>query len=385
MKKQSVRGAVTASVVILVGLLSACSKEASPGGQHQQQAGPAKVQVYAAQAKPVTLALEHPGRIAATRVAEVRARVAGIVLSRHFQEGSDVKAGQLLFRIDPAPMKAALSRAEGELARTDATLAEAKAVVERYTPLVKVEAVSQQEFDTAQAAYKSAQAARQAARADVETARLNLEYTTVKAPIAGRIGKAMVTEGALVGQGEATPLATIQQLHPIYADFTRPVADVVRDKETNAFGGDVRLTVAVEGSKQVREGRMVFTNASVEPATGQIALRGEFPNKDGLLLPGMYVRVKAADAAQTQAVLIPQRAIKRDAQAKPYVLLLGKEGKVEHREVKTGRMMGGDWHIEGGLNGGEQVIVGGATVNPGDTAVAEAAPSADGQKQAAAR
>lgn len=374
MKNRNLRWSLcVGAAVSLVGLLSACGGDVATSTA-QQQGGPASVQVVSVNPQAVNLALDLPGRIAATRVAEVRARVAGIVLSRHFQEGSDVTAGQLLFRIDPAPMKAALSRAEGELARTEATLAETRAVLERYTPLAKVEAVSEQELDTAKANFKAAQAARQAAWADVETARLNLDYTTVKAPISGRIGKALVTEGALVGQGEATALALIQQLHPIYADFTRPVADVVRAKEANQASAATRLTVTAEGSTQAREGRMVFTDATVEQATGQIALRGEFPNKDGLLLPGMYVRVKAADATPTQAILVPQRAIKRNSEAKPYVLVLGQNGKVQERFVTPGRMVGADWHIEEGLQGGERVIVGGAPVNPGDSAMAAEAP-----------
>lgn len=194
------------------------------------------VDVVAVTTEPLTLTSELPGRIEPMRVAEVRARVAGIVVQKRFEEGADVRAGQLLFQIDPAPLKAAVSRAEGELARTQAAQQEAQARVKRYEPLVKIEAVSQQDFDTATADLRSAQASVRSAQADLETARLNLGYASVKAPISGRIGRALVTEGALVGQGDATLMARIQQLDPIYADFTQPVADALRLREALKSG-----------------------------------------------------------------------------------------------------------------------------------------------------
>ena len=237
-----------------------------------------------------------PGRVEPMRVAEVRARVAGIVLSRNFEEGADVKAGDVLFRIDPAPFKAALSRAQGEVAKADAALSDAQAVLRRYTPLVKIEAVSQQDFDAASAAVKSAQAARRSAQADVETAQLNLDYATVKAPISGRIGRAQVTEGALVGQNEATVMAKIQQLDPIYVDFTQPVADMLRMREamqTGELGQEegADISISIDGADRTRSGRLLFSDIAVDRGTGQVSLRGEFANPDVLLLPGMYVRV----------------------------------------------------------------------------------------------
>lgn len=372
------RGLRVLAAVAAAALLGACGNGGggAPGGA-PQAAGPAAVEVLVVQPRPLAITQELPGRIAAARVAEVRARVAGIVLKRHFQEGADIQAGQLLFSIDPAPYRAALARAEGELAKADAAVGDAQAVVKRYTPLAKVEAVSQQDLDTAQTALKSAQAARTSALADVQTAQLNLGYTRVTAPIAGRIGRAAVTEGALVGQGEATALATIQQLHPIYADFTQPVADVVRAREAQAAGKPqaTPLVLSVEGARQTREGRLVFADVTVDRSSGQISLRGEFPNQDALLLPGMYVRVRSPQATDPAAVLVPQRAVKRDTEGRAQVMVLGADGKVQARPVQAGTMVGADWHILSGLAAGDKVIVGGPAVHAGDQA-AEAAPPA---------
>ncbi len=226
------------------------------------------VEVLTVQAEPLALSSELPGRIEPVRVAEVRARVAGIVVRKRFEEGADVKAGDLLFQIDPAPLKAAVSRAEGELARNRAVLFEAQARVRRYEPLVKIQAVSQQDFDTATADLRSAEAATRSAQADLETARLNLGYASVTAPISGRIGRALVTEGALVGQGEATLMARIQQLDPIYADFTQTAAEALRlrdalKKGTLAAGDSQALTLRVEGTPYERQGALQFADVDV--------------------------------------------------------------------------------------------------------------------------
>lgn len=329
-------------------LLSACSQPS------QTQSGEIPVvEVITAQAQPLTLSSELPGRIEPVRVAEVRARVPGIVLRRKFTEGADVEAGQVLFEIDPAPFKAALSRAE-------ATLFEARATVRRYEPLVRMEAISQQDFEAAQAAMKIAQA-------NVETARLELEYATVRAPISGRIGRALVTEGALVGQGEVTPLAMIQQLDPVYADFKQPVADVLRlraalDEGKLAQDADqgVPISVKVEGINQTREGRLLFSDITVDRSTGQVSLRGEIANPDGLLLPGMYVRVRTEQGVDPKAILVPQRAVQRGSDGKAHVLVVGEDDTVVRNEVQTGAMYGANWHIATGLEPGDRVIVGGA-------------------------
>ncbi len=327
-------------------------------------AEPRAVQVVAVQPQRFALASSLPGRVEPMRVAEVRARVAGIVLSRNFEEGADVKAGDVLFRIDPAPFKAALSRAQGELAKADAALSDAQAVLRRYTPLVKIEAVSQQDFDTASAAVKSAQAARRSAQADVETAQLNLDYATVKAPISGRIGRAQVTEGALVGQNEATVMAKIQQLDPIYVDFTQPVADMLRMRDalqTGELGQDegADISISIDGADRTRSGRLLFSDIAVDRSTGQVSLRGEFANPDVLLLPGMYVRVQTRQGVDPEAILVPQRAVTRSTDGKPQVLLVGEGDVVQTRLVRTGTMRGSDWHIVDGLAAGDRVIVGG--------------------------
>ena len=341
-------------------------------GSGLRPGGPSPVTVETIAVRPLNLSTDLPGRIESVRVAEVRARVPGIVLHRHFEEGADVKAGQMLFQIDPAPFRAALSRAHGELARAEAVLAEAKAVAQRYAPLVKIEAISQQDFDSAQAAYKSAQAQRQSAAAAVETAQLDLGYANVTAPISGRIGRALVTEGALVGQGEATPLATIQQLDPIYADFRQPVGEALRLRQAVSEGrvtqGDEKgapIAVTVEGSIEKRAGKLLFSDVSVDRGTGQLSLRGEIPNADGLLLPGMYVRVNIGQGVDQRAIVIPQRAVRRSGDGASQVLVVGLDDVVQARTVQTGAMYGGNWHITEGLKSGERVVVDGSA-EPGE-------------------
>lgn len=365
-------------VAVLAAVLAGCGGDEMAAGQ----AEPRAVQVVAVQPQRYDLASSLPGRVEPMRVAEVRARVAGIVLSRNFEEGADVKAGDVLFRIDPAPFKAALSRAQGELAKADAALSDAQAVLRRYTPLVKIEAVSQQDFDTASAAVKSAQAARRSAQADVETAQLNLDYATVKAPISGRIGRAQVTEGALVGQNEATVMAKIQQLDPIYVDFTQPVADMLRMREamqTGELGEEegADISISIDGADRTRSGRLLFSDIAVDRGTGQVSLRGEFANPDVLLLPGMYVRVQTRQGVDPQAILVPQRAVTRSTDGKPQVLLVGEGDVVQTRLVRTGTMRGADWHILEGLSAGDRVIVGGVNAAvPGQKVSVTPAPQA---------
>lgn len=359
-------GRVSALAVVIA--LAGCG----PSGE-QQSAAEMVLPVDVFAVKPETLALtsELPGRIEPVRVAEVRARVAGIVLKKRFEEGADVRAGDLLFQIDPAPLKAAVSRAEGDLARAQAGMKEAQARVKRYEPLVKIEAVSQQDYDKASADLHSAQAATRSAQADLETARLNLGYASVAAPISGRVGRALVTEGALVGQGEATLMARIQQLDPIYADFTQTAADALRLREalktgSLAAGDSKALTLRVEGTPYERQGSLQFTDVAVDPGTGQITLRGKFPNPDGVLLPGMYVRVKTPQGTDNQAILVPQRAVKRGNDGSSHVMVVGADERAEARPVTTGTMQGSRWQIIEGLKAGDQVIVGGlAAVQPG--------------------
>ena len=370
--------AITLSMTIV---LAGCDK----GDKGWGEAPPREVDVLTIKTEPFTVVAELPGRIEPVRVAEVRARVAGIVLKRTFEEGADVKAGDLLFQIDPAPFKAALSRAEGELARAEAQLFQAQATVERYQPLVKINAVSQQDFDVARATLRSAQADKRSAQANVETAKLDLGYAQVRAPIAGRIGRAQVTEGALVGQGETTLLARIQQLDPVYADFSQPAADALRLRAAIADGkvsgeGDKTLSLRVDGTDIQSQGTLLFTDISVDRSTGQIALRGRFDNPQGVLLPGMYVRVRTPQGLDQEAILVPQRAVQRSADGKASVMLLGEGNSVEARPVTTGAMQAARWQITDGLKAGDKVIVSSlSAIQPGAKVVPreEGAPAPD--------
>jgi multidrug efflux system membrane fusion protein len=305
-----------------------------------------------------------PGRVEPVRIAEVRARVAGIVLTRHFQEGSDVKAGQLLFSIDPAPLKAALMRAEGALAKVEADVYRANAQVQRFKQLVEINAVSPQAFDDAMSDLKSAQANRLVAQADLTSARLNLGYCQVRAPISGRVGRALVSEGSLVGQDEATQMARIQQLDPIYADFTQSADQIVALQQALASGrltlngsGSAKVTVQVGTPAQTRHGTLMFSDISVDRSTGQVTLRGEFANPDYLLLPGMYVRVVAPAGVDPQALFVPQQAVQRGADGQARLMLVDAGGVVRERVVSTGAMFGSDWQITQGLVAGEQVVI----------------------------
>lgn len=378
------------AMLAIGGLASTVLPFAPALAQGGPPAGDVTVQTVLIQPRPLSMSAELPGRIEAARVAEVRARIAGIVLARHFEEGADVTAGQVLFEIDPAPLKAALSRAKAELAKSDAAYEEARSVVRRYEPLVKRQVISPQDFDTAQAQLRIADAARQSAAAEMETAELNLEYATVRAPISGRIGRGLVTEGALVGQGEATPMAMIHQLDPVYADFRQPVADMLRLRESLAAGrlekaaDDLPISLSLDGSSERREGRLVFSDVTVDRGTGQVLLRGRFPNSDGLLLPGMYVRVSLAQGVDRQGILVPQRAVRRLTDGSAQVLVVDQTDTVQTRSVETGVMQGSDWQIVSGLGGGERVIVGGPTsVQPG-AKVRVSVADASGERSVAA-
>ncbi|WP_260958646.1 efflux RND transporter periplasmic adaptor subunit [Pseudomonas citri] len=353
---------VTSAGVLLALLgLTGCDGQDRPS---ERRASVVQVKTLTVQPRPFAMTTDLPGRIEPVRVAEVRARIAGVVLNRHFEEGSDVKAGQLLFSIDPAPLKAALLRAEGALAKAEADSYRANAHVQRYRQLVEINAISPQVFDDAVADLKSAQANRLAAQADVTTARLQLDYCQVRAPINGRVGRALVSEGALVGQDEATPMARIQQLDPIYADFTQSVDQVVALQQAVASGrlnlggaGAAQVTLHVGSPARTRQGKLMFSDISVDRSTGQVTLRGEFPNPDNLLLPGMYVRVSAPAGVDPQALFVPQKALLRGADGQARLMLVGADSVVRERVVGTGAMLGSDWQITQGLAAGEQVVI----------------------------
>ncbi len=348
-------------------LLSACGKgdkaPAAPGGGMPAP----QVGVVTVQPGDVGLLTELPGRLEASRVAQVRARAAGILQKRLFREGSDVKAGQSLFVIDAAPYAAALQTAQASLSRAQANLTQAAGLAERYKPLLAANAVSQQEYANAVSAQKQAEADVAAGKAAVQTGRINLNYASVTAPISGRIGRALVTEGALVGQGEATPLAVIQQTHPMYINFTQSAGDVMKLRsamQSGAFkqaSGDSAASVRVvleDGSTYGTPGRLLFSDLSVDPTTGQITLRAEVPNPKGELLPGLYVRVQLEQAQATNAIRLPQQAVTRTAQGDT-VMVVGADGKVDKRQITVGSSQGSQWVVLDGLKAGEQVMVDG--------------------------
>ncbi len=315
----------------------------------------------------VRLMTELPGRLEASRVAQVRARATGILQKRLFREGSDVTAGEALFTIDSAPYAAAYASAQASLARAQANLEQATSLAQRYQPLVKANAVSKQEFANAEAAQKQAEADVAVGKAAVQTAKITLDYTAVTAPISGRIGRALVTEGALVGQGDFTQLAVIQQINPMYINFTQSAAEVMKLRKALEAGqlkrasGDEAVKVRLvleDGSVYSQAGRLLFSDLSVDQATGQITLRAEVPNPKGLLLPGLYVRVRLEQAQASNAMLLPQQAVTRSTQGDT-VMVVARDGKVAPRKIKVGESQGNRWVILDGLQAGEQVMVDG--------------------------
>jgi membrane fusion protein (multidrug efflux system) len=368
---------------------------AAGGAGGMPQIPPPEVGVVTIQKAALPISADLPGRVEAARTSEVRARVSGIVIKREFREGSEVKAGQVLFRIDPAPYKAALDSAKAQLAKAEATAANAKAVEIRANSLIGNKMISQQDFDAAIASSRGAQADVMAARAAVETATLNLRYATVTAPISGRIGRALVTEGAMVGQGEFTPLAVIQQLDSVYVNFAEPSAVVLKLRQASEAGRLKGLAgehtpvgvILEDGSDYAHKGHLLFTDLAVDPATGSVTLRGEVPNPERLLLPGMFVRVKLALGVAQEAITVPQRAVVRTPQGAS-VMVVGADGMVAVQPITTDIAQGDSWVVTSGLQGGEQVIVDGlqkvkpgspAKAVPADQPAAAAAPSQTGK------
>ena len=358
---------VAAGGLSVVLLLAACGKSDAPPAAAGDGMPPPEVGVVVATPGDVGLITELPGRLEALRVAQVRARVAGILQKRLFREGSDVKAGQPLFAIDAAPYAAALQSAEATLARAQANLTQAAALAERYKPLVAANAVSQQEYANAVAAQKQAEADVAAGRAAVQTGRINLNYASVTAPISGRIGRALVTEGALVGQGEATQLAVIQQVDPVYVNFTQSAGEVMKlrralaDGQLQRAGGSEAASVRVvleDGSEYALPGKLLFSDLTVDPSTGQITLRAEVPNPKGDLLPGLYVRVRLEQAQVANAITLPQQAVTRTQQGDK-ITVVGADGKLSPRMVKVGAARNNQWIVLEGLKAGEQVMVDG--------------------------
>lgn len=380
LKNVPARFAIAPALLGVALLTAGCGQQSNkPAGPPGGGMPPASVGVVTVQPTTVSLATELPGRLEASRVAQVRARAAGILRERVFKEGSEVRAGQVLFRIDSAPYQAALASTQATLARAQANLAQTTAQAERFKPLMEANAISKQDYVNAVAAQKAAEADVAAGRAAVQTAQINLGHATVTSPIAGRIGRALVTEGALVGQGEATPLAVVQQINPLYVNFTQSTTEVLRLRRALASGqlqkagaDAAKVQVVLEdGSVHPQAGRLLFSDLTVDPTSGQVTLRAELPNPGGLLLPGMYVRVRLAQAELPAGILLPQQAVTRTEKGDS-VLVVGADNKPAPRPVKVSSAQGNQWLVTEGLQAGERVIVDGfqkmmvpgAPVNP---------------------
>jgi len=349
-----------AFAVITLSLMAACGKkESAPPAPP-----PPTVSVITVAPSVVAVSNELPGRIEAYRIAQVRARTAGIVLKRVFEEGSDVKAGQVLFRIDPAQFQASFESAQAAVSKAEANLAQAELKVKRYKPLLSAQAVSQQEYDDAVTAQKQAAADLANARAARTNAGLTLGYATVTSPISGRVGRALVTEGALVGQGEATPMATVQQLDPIYVTITQSSTELLALKRALASGqiksmgkDQARVTLVTEdGQEYGTAGKLLFSDVAVDESTGSVSMRAEFPNPKRTLLPGMYVRAHLEQGVNEAAITVPQQAIVRGAEGSS-VMVVGADNKVVAQPVQAEASQGNNWIVSSGLKGGERIIV----------------------------
>ena len=356
--------------VLVVGLItSGCSSRQPP----PEPAIP-DVAIVTINPERVVLTTELPGRTSAYFVAEIRPQVNGVVQERLFNEGSDVKAGSVLYRIDPAPYQAAYNSAVAALARSEANLPPIRLRAERYRELVAVKAISQQDFDNADAALKQAEADIEYSKATVESARINLAYTRITAPISGRIGKSNVTVGALATAYQGSAFTTIQQLDPIYVDATESSANLLELKRNIAAGrikgtGPDRARVKLlleDGTPYPLEGTLKFSEVTVDPSTGSFTLRMVFPNPKQILLPGMYVRAIVQEGEVDQAILAPQQGISRDPKGNPFALIVDGSGKVEQRMITVDRAIGDKWLVSSGLKPGDQVIVEGIQrVRPG--------------------
>jgi membrane fusion protein (multidrug efflux system) len=357
---------IAACTLVAVAVLSGCGSKdnakAGPGPAGAKMPPP-QVGVITTRIQPVALETELPARVEAFRTAEVRARVNGVVLKRLFTEGSMVKQGQSLFQIDPEPYQAQLNAAQAALGRAQANLTSTAATVERYKPLVEAQAVSKQEFTNAVAAQKQAEADVNSAKAQVRIAKINYDYAHVYAPISGRIGRALVTEGALVSAAEATQMALIQQTDKVYLNITQSAAELQRlrkDAGHKGFGTSVPVTVVLDdGTVLPQKGKLLFSDITVDPTSGQVTLRAETPNPDNALLPGEYVRVRLAQAELPAGILLPQQAVTRGGPNGDTVMVIGPDNKPTPRTVKIGSQNGDDWVVTDGLKEGEKVMVDG--------------------------
>lgn len=357
-------------MLLLSLMLLACEEggKGAPGSS-----GPREVVIIKLEPRREVYTTALAGRIASFQVAEVRPQVGGILQQRLFTEGADVKAGQALYQIDPATYEAALDSAQAALMKAEANVTPARLKAERFRELLAIKAVSKQEYDDAQAAFKQAEADVAVNRAAVKTARINLEYTKVRSPISGRIGKSAFTPGALVTANQAQALTSVRQLDPVYVDITQSSQDLLRlraqftNGELRSAAEEAPVLLKLEnGAMYPHEGRLQFTDVSVDESTGMVSLRALFPNPEHILLPGMYVRAVIAEGVDENALLVPQRALRRDPKGQASVLLVDGGGKVDVRLVDVGRTVGDSWQVLSGLKPGDRVIVeGGQNVRPG--------------------
>ena len=355
--------------ILLLPLVS-CEKKPAAAGPPPP---PPEVSVLTLQAQRVALTTDLPGRVAAHLTAEVRPQVGGIIQDRLFTEGADVKAGDVLYQIDPASYQATYDAAAAALAKSEASVTPLRLKAERYKELLSSEAVSKQDYDDASAAEKLATADIELVKATLETAHINLAYTKVTAPISGRIGRSAVTNGALVTANQATPLATIQQLNPVYVDVTQSSNEMLRLRKSlesgqlTSEGGGTKVKLLLDdGSQYPEPGTLKFSEAFVDPSTGSVTLRTLFPNPKLVLLPGMFVQTVLEEGIKDQAILVPQRGVSRNPAGNAVVMVLGADDKVEARVIKANRTVGDSWLVTDGLKAGERVILEGVQkVRPG--------------------
>lgn len=358
--------------LLSAGLLSACGDQQAAQSQQQQRPAPA-VEVLEMAPQTVEVTTQLPGRTSAYRVAQVRPQVSGVLLERKFEEGTYVEQGQQLYQIDPAVYEAELASAKAEVERAKAVLRSSELRYKRFAELLDENAVSQDEFDSAEATFFENKAAVALAEAQLKTARINLEYTRVNAPISGIVGRSNFTEGALVTASQAEPLVTINQLDPIYVDisqsskaFLQLKADIASGRIEANPNGNAPVRLKLNGLDYSEQGELLFSEVSVDEDTGAILLRAEFPNPGNQLYPGMFVRAEVSEGTLNKALLVPQQAVSRDPRGRPFVMVVGDNNKVEQRMIETERTIGSDWLVSSGLQQGEKVVVAGLqNIQPG--------------------
>jgi membrane fusion protein (multidrug efflux system) len=374
-------------IVVFTALLGGLFLGGCDRRQQSQQPAVPEVATVTVQPQELVLTTELPGRTSAYLVAEIRPQVNGIIKDRLFTEGSDVKAGQILYQIDPAPFQAALDSARASLLKSEANLPAVRLKAERSKQLLEAKAVSQQDFDDKDAALKQAEADVAYWKAAVETASINLDYTHIAAPISGRIGKSAVTTGALVTAHQAIPMATIQEINPIYVDVAQSTNELLRLKRSFQEGllktnGESQRTVKLllaDGTPYPLEGTLQFRDVTVDPTTGSVILRIVFPNSKHMLLPGMFVRAIVVEGLADRAILVPQQGVSRDPKGNPIALIVEADGKVQQRKLTLDRPIGDKWLVSSGLAPGDSLIVEGLLkVRPGATV--KSVPLLDGQK-----